>query len=298
MDDNSNSFGSAVALNGVTSIAPGESVIFIETSDLASARTNFKNVWFGANPPAGLQIGSYSGSGVGLSTGGDAINIYNSVGDLQAHVIFGNSPTGPYSTFDNSAGLDGVTITQLSAVGINGAFAAVNDAAERGSPGTVGAAPTPIATISATDANAAEAGNDPGTFRITRSGSTASSLSVNYTIATGAGQATSADYTPTLNGVVTIPAGQTFVDIVITPVDDALVEGPETVTITLGDTGSYDVGSPASATVTIADNDSVVTPPGGSGSDVPTLPEWGLIALAVLLVATARRYLPRSASKH
>ena len=61
MDDNSESFAAAVPLNGITSIAPGESVIFIETANLAGARTTFLNTWFGANPPAGLQIGSYTG---------------------------------------------------------------------------------------------------------------------------------------------------------------------------------------------------------------------------------------------
>jgi phosphodiesterase/alkaline phosphatase D-like protein len=44
------------------------------------------------------------------------------------------------------------------------------------------------------------------------------------------------------------------VDITITPVEDTLIEGPETLTLTIGDSGSYDVGSPASATVNIQDN--------------------------------------------
>jgi hypothetical protein len=81
-------------------------------------------------------------------------------------------------------------------------------------------------------------------------------LTVNYTIATGAGQATSGDYTPVLTGSKIIAAGDASVDITITPVDDALVEGAETLTLILFDTGSYDVGPNASATVTIADNDS------------------------------------------
>jgi hypothetical protein len=125
----------------------------------------------------------------------------------------------------------------------------------------VGASNTPIVSIVATDSNAAETGNDPGTFRISRSGGTVGALTVNYTIATGSGQATSADYTPTLTGLATIPSGQSSVDLTLTPVDDNLVEGAETVVMTLGDTGSYDVGSPATATVTIADNDPVNQPP-------------------------------------
>ena len=255
-DDNSNSFGSGVALNGVTSIAPGESVIFIESASPGTVVPAFKTLWFGANSPANLQVGTYTGSGIGLSTGGDAINLYNSAGVLQANVVFPTAPTGPFATFDNATGLNNATISTLSAVGTNGAFAAANDANEIGSPGTIGAvAATPTVSIVAADGSAAEAGADPGSYRISRTGSTVGALAVNYTIATGAGQATSADYAPALTGVVTIPSGQSFVDLTITPVDDALVEGPETVTLTLGDTGSYDVGSPATATVTITDND-------------------------------------------
>ncbi|MGC1376853.1 MAG: DUF3616 domain-containing protein, partial [Anaerolineales bacterium] len=144
MDDNSNSFGVAVALTGVTSIAPNESVIFIESSSPATIVPAFKTLWFGANPPAGLQIGTYNGSGVGLSNSGDAVNLFNSSGVLQANVSFGASPAGPsFPTFDNANGLNNTTISQLSVVGSNGAFLAANDANEIGSPGTiVGSAPT------------------------------------------------------------------------------------------------------------------------------------------------------------
>ena len=137
-DDNSNLFGSAVALNGITSIAAGESVIFIETADLATVGATFLSTWFGANPPAGLRLGSYTGAGVALSTGGDAVNLYNAAGVLQANVVFGASPASPFATFNNAAGLNNATITTLSTLGVNGAAAAVNDALEIGSPGTVG----------------------------------------------------------------------------------------------------------------------------------------------------------------
>lgn len=142
MDDNSNSFSSAVAMSGITSIAAGESVIFIETSS-ASTIATFKSTWFGSKVPAGLQIGTYSGSGVGLSTSGDAVNVYNSSGVLQANVSFGTSDsTSPYQTFDNAAKLNGVTLSLLSVAGTNGAFAAANSA-EIGSPGSIAAVPEP-----------------------------------------------------------------------------------------------------------------------------------------------------------
>ncbi len=128
---------------------------------------------------------------------------------------------------------------------------------------TLGAAvqTTATVTIAATDANAAEAGTDPGTFRITRTGSTTSDLTVNYAIATGTGQATSADYTSSLTGTATIPTGSSFVDITITPVDDTAVEGTETVALTLASGAGYAIGASNAATVTIIDNDTSSAPP-------------------------------------
>ena len=67
---------SAVALNGVTTLAPGESAIFIE-GDPSTVTADFNNRWFGGSPPAGFQIGSYTGAGIGLSTGGDQVNIFD-----------------------------------------------------------------------------------------------------------------------------------------------------------------------------------------------------------------------------
>ncbi|MDB6076592.1 MAG: putative outer rane adhesin like protein [Akkermansiaceae bacterium] len=141
VDDSSASFSTALALTGITSIAPGESVIFMEASPSAAAATiaSFKSTWFGSNPPANLQIGTYSGSGIGLSTGGDAVNLYNAAGALQASVSFGAAPgAAPYATFENGVGLDGTAISRLSKVDVYGAFKAAGDPTEIGSPGTTG----------------------------------------------------------------------------------------------------------------------------------------------------------------
>lgn len=145
MDDNSNSFASSVALNGISSIGAGESVIFIESA--ASPAAAFKTLWFGASAPAGLQIGTYTGSGVGLSTAGDAVNLFNGAGVLQANVVFGaSSAAAPFRTFDNAAGLNNSTISLLSVVGVNGAFAAVSAPTnEIGSPGRIAPVPVPAA---------------------------------------------------------------------------------------------------------------------------------------------------------
>ena len=113
-------------------------VTFIETTDLPGKTAAFKSNWFGANPPAGLRIGNYTGSGVGLGSGGDQVNIYNATSNIpEASVLFGTSPTTTFATFDNTAGFNTTTtaVSSLSAVGVNGAFVAVNSATEIGSPG-------------------------------------------------------------------------------------------------------------------------------------------------------------------
>ena len=143
MDDNSASFALAVPIRGITSIAAGQSVIFLEgtatgTTD-ATIDANFTTAWFGGSAPVGLTLANYGGSGVGLSATSDAVNIYDSTGVLQAGVTFGASTTG--YTFDNSAGLSGA-ITQVSVAGVNGAFLSANGL-ETGSPGDITPAPEP-----------------------------------------------------------------------------------------------------------------------------------------------------------
>ncbi len=139
MDDSSASFANAVALSGITSIAAGESVIFLESADPTIAQ-DFIDTWFGGTAPRGLQIGTYTGGGVGLSTGGDGVVLFDGSGNALAGVAFGSSPaSAPYGTFDNSAGENFTTITQTSTAGTNGAFHAQGDAAEVGSPGATAA---------------------------------------------------------------------------------------------------------------------------------------------------------------
>jgi hypothetical protein len=56
--------------------------------------------------------------------------------------------------------------------------------------------------------------------------------------------------------MVIIPAGSAILDITLDPLNDPDVEpGADTVTVTVQPSGDYTVGSPASATITIADNE-------------------------------------------
>ena len=108
----------------------------------------------------------------------------------------------------------------------------------------------PTVTVAATDAAAAETGLDSGTFTFTRTGSTASALTVAYTIGGTATNGT--DYSSISNSVV-IPAGSASATVTVTPIADNLVEGDETTILTVSADPSYVVGAPSAATVTIAD---------------------------------------------
>ena len=84
MDDNSDSSASAVPLAGVTSLPAGQSAVFFEDTgaDDATIQTAFSRAWFGtAALPGGFLIGHYGGSGVGLGTGGDHVNIFDAAGN-------------------------------------------------------------------------------------------------------------------------------------------------------------------------------------------------------------------------
>ena len=127
-----------------------------------------------------------------------------------------------------------------------------------------GASPVvlPTVTVVATVSPASEEGRSPGRFTLSRSATSSSALSVSYTLSGSAGNGVDFD---TLAGTATIPAGATSVDISVVPKDDNLQESTETVVLTLVANGSiYVVGSPNSATVNIADNDSSA----GGGGDV------------------------------
>jgi Lamin Tail Domain/PEP-CTERM motif len=143
-------FGAALLTlaNGQSSIAAGQSVVFLESSTAAASATisGFESAWFGANAPAGLALGTYSdGGNYGLSQTADMVNIFSgsAAGSaLIASVAFGDDSGTPTSTFDNAAGLNNATLTQKSVAGINGAFLSANGL-EIGSPGSVSAVPLP-----------------------------------------------------------------------------------------------------------------------------------------------------------
>jgi hypothetical protein len=135
--------------------------------------------------------------------------------------------------------------------------------------------------VSATTPNAAESGSVAGAFTVIRSGSTTAAAQVKLTW--GGSAAYSTDYNVTVSGgtlsadrlTLTIAAGAAAATVTVTPVDDAVTEGGETVVLGVAAGTGYSVGSPSSATVTIADHMSTPTPPAAPTFTVsaPTITE-------------------------
>ena len=120
-------------------------------------------------------------------------------------------------------------------------------------------------SVTASTPTGSEANSTSGVFTIASDSKANTDLTFNYTVS---GTATNGvDYT-NLTGTATIAAGQSSVNIAVTPVDDQLGEGTETSILTLASGSGYNTSATkSSATVSIIDND--LTPvPTSSGNDI------------------------------
>jgi hypothetical protein len=142
----------------------------------------------------------------------------------------------------------------------------------------------PLVSVIALDPDAAEQGSDAATFLVVRLGAANTPLTVHYLL--GGTAANGVDYQP-LPGSVIIPSGEYFASVVVSPVDDYLVEGAESVVIALQQPPvlppPYLVTWPSVALAEIADNDlaptntppsvGILCPPNGAifeaGDDIP-----------------------------
>jgi hypothetical protein len=113
----------------------------------------------------------------------------------------------------------------------------------------------PVVAVSSTNQPYAVAGGKNGGFLFTRTGATNSALTVSFT--TGGTAGPGVRYLSFTNAV-TIPAGQTSVTLPVVAIDDHLVEGDQTVTVTLTEPETYRTLFPSSATVTVQDGDQSV----------------------------------------
>ncbi|WP_165869247.1 Calx-beta domain-containing protein [Maribacter algicola] len=142
------------------------------------------------------------------------------------------------------------------------------------------------ASIAATDNAAAETntGTNGGLFTISLNqvNNSGAGIVVNYTVG---GTATGGTDYSTITNSVTIPNNQPSATVVITPINDAVQEGTETVVLTLQPSGAYNLGT-AAATVNIADNDQATL----TISDVTAnenVPSGEMVFIVVLDIAVA-----------
>lgn len=115
-----------------------------------------------------------------------------------------------------------------------------------------------VVTVTAPD-NIAIEGDwmNPAYFQINRSGGSVDDDLV-VRLAWSGSAIMWSDYEVTEPIEAIIPAGEYSVDIWVLPMNDNLVEGTETVTLTIVPEGTYQVGSQASATISIVDDDQQV----------------------------------------
>ena len=115
----------------------------------------------------------------------------------------------------------------------------------------------PKVRVVATDPTAVEGGST-GLFTFVRDGAATNDLALQVTYT---GSATNGVDYVTLTNVVTIPAGQRAVDLLVQPTSELLAGHDRTVKVHLLRTDTYVLGSPKSATVTIVENGLHVFPP-------------------------------------
>jgi len=147
MDDNSFSSAVSVALSGVSSISSGQSVIFLESSSAATDISTFRTIW-GSNVTS-LIIGSYTGSGVGLSSASDGLVLFDSTGvEMTPRVTFGAATAGSsfYYSYDStgSPSTSPNTSAILSTASLSNGQNTYTSSGNTGSPGTaMNAVPEP-----------------------------------------------------------------------------------------------------------------------------------------------------------
>ena len=127
--------------------------------------------------------------------------------------------------------------------------------------------------VSTYNQSPSESGPTAGTFYLSRTGTTGD-LTVNYTMS---GTATNGVDYQTLSGTVVIPDTQSGVNLTMTPIDDALGEGTETVTLNVQPGTGYGVDWPASATFEIADNDTAAVTVGFAQAALATSEQPGAL---------------------
>ena len=161
----------------------------------------------------------------------------------------------------------GQTSAACTVTGVNNAVVDgdvnVTVAIAAGTGYTVGAPSSATGTLTDDDVHSVSIAVSPAsasenggvlTYTVTRTGGTATALTVSLTPLP-----MSSRYTSSCTPSITIPAGQTSATCTVTGVNNAVVDGDVNVTVAVGAGAGYTVGAPSSATGTLTDDDNAVS---------------------------------------
>ena len=148
-NDNAGGLTDPFTLPAGISIAPRESIIFIENL----APDEFRAWWGTNNVPTSVQIVSYDGGGLGLGAGGDGLRLWNGattdMADTVASVDFGAADPGVTFNYNPLTGQFGAK----SQFGVNGVVRATGGT-DIGSPGRIVGPPArPVLEVHRTGEN-------------------------------------------------------------------------------------------------------------------------------------------------
>lgn len=135
-------------------------------------------------------------------------------------------------------------------------------------------------SINSVSINEGNSGTTPFVFTVTLSPASASTVTVNYAIADGTATA-GTDYVAT-SGTLTFNPGQTTQQITVNVTGDTSVEANETFFVNLSAATNATINN-GQGTGTILNDDVAPTIP----ANIPTLSDWALAAIALLLAASA-----------
>ena len=187
-----------------------------------------------------------------------------SFGLLQTTAVITVAVTGDDGLFE---GNETVTIRLLESSSVS---------VENGSA-TVSIRDTPYFVTAGAGSNATESPVTPGQVIVSLGAQNQSGSSIVVDYSVGGSAIPGADYTP-LNGTVSIPVGSSVAAIEVTPIEDDLFEGDESVEVTLSATSDprLPIGDSAIGTVTITDGDGLADDDGdglGNITECPDVPE-------------------------
>jgi len=206
-----------------------------------------------ANPPSEVMLSWYTGGSWVHNAywGADLINV--GVNGTNSRRYMGElPPTGEWVRLEvpaSAVGLESAAITGM-------AFSLYNG---RATWDTTGVTSTPTipqpAEVAFSDATySVDEAGVAATITVSRTGSTSGSATVNYATADVSAVA-GVDYTAT-NGTLSFADGEASQTFSVPILDDALVEGNETIVLTLSGASGVNLGAVAEAQLTITDNDS------------------------------------------